>query len=184
MSIFLSFIAILIALFAWACLFKLIPDSLMAMFRHRLWRERDALAAEVRSGVYSNAAPAEKIMRDTEGFVELAPQLSPLHLAMMRASEVGISKPEGARIGLADLHPEERERLEARMGKISNLVADHILLETPSGWLTLICGVPVALVVVLFRRLGRDGYGGTLIGGLRRRFSEGASDLACREHLV
>jgi hypothetical protein len=184
MSVFLSFIAILVALFAWVCLFRLIPDSLMAMFRHRLWRQRDALAAEIRNGVYFNRAPAERIMRDIEGFIELAPQLSPMHIAMMRASEIGIAKPEsGLRNALAELHPEERSSLEGRMKKVSDLVGNHVLLETPSGWFTLMLA-PLALAVVLFRRLKQKGYGGTLVGGLRRRFSEGASDLACREHLV
>jgi hypothetical protein len=184
MSVLLTFVAILVALFAWFCLFKLIPDSLMAMFRHRLWRQRDGIAAEIRNGVYSDAAPAERIMRDIEGFIVLAPQLSPLHIGMMRASEIGISRPQGSRIGLADLRQEERESLEARMVKVSDLVADHAMLETPSGWLTLLFGAPFALVVVLTRRLQQKGYAGTLLGGLRRRFSEGASDLACREHPV
>lgn len=184
MSIFLSFIAVLIAVFAWVCLFKLIPDSLMAMFRFRLWRERDELAVEVHRGVFTDSEPAEQIMRDIEGFIELAPQLSPLHIGLMRVSEVGIAELETDHIRLGDLVPEERERLETRMRRVSQLVADHVLLETPSGWLTLLLGVPVAVLVILFRRLNHKGYAGTLVGGLRRRFSEGASELACREHLA
>jgi hypothetical protein len=184
MSIFLSLLAILIALFTWVCLFKLIPDSLMAMFRFRLWRQRDELAVEVHSGAFSEAEPAKQIMRDIEGFIGLAPQLSPLHIGLMRLSEVGMLESEHGHIDMRKLSAGERDKLEARMRKVSELVADHVLLETPSGWLTLLLGVPFSLLVILFRKLGDATYAGTLIGGLRRRSSEGAAELACREHLV
>jgi len=184
MSIALAVLAFSAVLFAWFCLFKVIPDSLMAMFRFRLGKQRDELAVEIHNGAFSNREPAEQVVQDIDGFIELAPQISPLHIGLMRVSEVGIPEPEGEHIRLGELLPEERERLEARMRKIQQLLADHALLETPSGWLTLLIAVPVALVVVLFRRLSDRAYAGTLVGGLRRRFSEGASELACREHLV
>ncbi|HWP32525.1 MAG TPA: hypothetical protein VNL97_02145 [Solirubrobacterales bacterium] len=189
MNVFLSLIAILIAVLSWICLFKVIPDSLLAMFRFRLRRERDELAVEVLSGFYSNPGPAEEVIRDVETFMEIAPQLSPLHILLMRFAEIGTNvRDEHPLPLLDDLAPHEREQLEKRMMRISDRVGDHVLLETPSGWITLILGLPVAIAVVLFKefrqRNGRNRFLATLIGGLRRRFSEGAGELACREHLV
>lgn len=184
MSVALAALAFAAVLFAWFCLFKVIPDALMAMFRFRLGRQRDELALEIHNDAFSDSEAAEQLVQDIEGFIELAPQISPLHIGLMRVSEIGVPEPEAEHIRLDELLPEDRQRLEARIRKIDQLLADHALLETPSGWITLLIAVPVALVVVAFRRLSDGAYAGTLVGGLRRRFSEGASELACREHLV
>jgi hypothetical protein len=185
MSVFLAVVAFAAVLFAWFCLFKVIPDSLMAMFRFRLWRERDAIAMEIFEDRYSDPEVAEEIAREVENFIDLAPQLSPLHIGLMRVSEIGMSEhEEDYWRKLNDLEPVEREALEDHMGKINELVANHVMLETPSGWLTLLLGLPIATAVVLFRKVSQKNYAGSLMGGLRRRFSDGSRELACREHLA
>ncbi len=174
-------------LFSWVCLFKIFPDSLLAMFRFRLWKERDELAREVRLGSYAESKPAEQVVGLIEDFIELAPQLSPLHIGLMRLSELGMREEHVGYIELKELLPDERSRLEARLRKVNDLVANHAMLETPSGWGILIVGlpfVPFAMIFLALRKLLKGGYGGSLLGWLRRLFSEGSRELACREHLV
>jgi len=184
MNVFLGFLAVSIVVAAWIILFKVIPDSLMAMFRFRLWKQRDDLAAELRESRFSEQAPAEKVIELVEAHIVLAAQLSPMHIALMRISELGMPEPTDGYIDLGALPSDERALLERRLERINQLVADHVLLETPSGWLTVVFGIPLAAVVVVFKRLKRNGYGGTLIGGLRRRLSDGSRELTCRERVV
>jgi hypothetical protein len=187
MTLLIAAALIAIMIFSWVCLFKIFPDSLLAMFRFRLWKERDELAREVRKGAYAESKPAEQVVELIGDFIDLAPQLSPLHIGLMRLSEVGMREEHMGIIDLKALSPEERNRLEARLEEVNDLVANHAMLETPSGWGIMILGlpfVPFAMIFLALQKLLKKGYGGSLLGWLRRLFSEGSRELACREHLA
>lgn len=181
MDALLTIAVIAVALFVWVCLFKVIPSALLSMFRYRLWRQRDALAEEIRTGKFEHRKQAEGVLERIECFIRLAGELSPLHIWLMRVSMAGVNVPEPKRLDFSPLAPSERELLEKHLAKLSDALTDHVLFETPSGWMTVIVGVPVGLFVIAVRRIfDRDHYNGNLADGARRRVSEGSFELANR----
>ncbi|HEU5253513.1 MAG TPA: hypothetical protein VFU16_09345 [Solirubrobacterales bacterium] len=187
MTVLLALALVGALIFFWVCLFKIFPDSLLAMFRFRLWRERDELAKEVRAEFYAQPEPAEQVVKLIEHYVELAPQLSPLHIVLMRLSELRMQDDHSGYIDLGELEPEERAQLESRMERVNDLLTNHAMLETPSGWGLLLIGlpfVPIAVVVVAIGKVLQKGYGSRFLRWLRRLFSEGSRELACREHFA
>ncbi|HEY8082849.1 MAG TPA: hypothetical protein VIE64_04745 [Solirubrobacterales bacterium] len=181
MDVLLTIAVTAVALFVWICLFKVIPSALLSMFRYRLWRQRDDLAAEIRRGTFEHRGAAEGVLERIECFIRLAPELSPLHIWLMRGSALGVDLPEPPQLDFDGLSPKERDLLAKHLEKLSDALTGHALFETPSGWITVLLGLPIGLAVIATRRaLNRDHYEGNLAEGARRRVSEGSFELAAR----
>lgn len=183
MTAIMTLAVIAVVFFVWACLFWILPSALMGMFRNRLWRQRDALMAEIRKGAFQNPEQARWVARHIECYIHLAPQLSPLHIGLMRLSMIGTDLEDPEEPDLNALLPAERGLLEKRLDRFSSTLVSHVLFETPSGWLTVFVGIPIGLCVLLVRRIKRDGHGGTLSDGAKRRVTEGSSELINRKRV-
>lgn len=169
-----------VSLFAWLTLFKIIPDCLLSMFRYRLWRQRDELAAEIRNGGYRNDQPARQLLLRIECYIRIAPQLSPLHIALMRLSMMGVEQEPW--LDLRGVTGSELRKLELRLHDLARTLGNHVLFETPTGWGVVLMASPLWALMWVYRRIGRDGTGTrrrSLESALRRA-SEAASELANR----
>lgn len=168
-------------LFAWICVFYILPSSLMSMFRYRLWEQRDELATEIRNGAFADPHPAECLLARIESFIRQAPHFSALNIGLMRVSAKPVDKASFVDdLHFDDLTTAEREILEKRLLEFYKTVTQHVLLETPSGWLTTMVALPIGVTVLISRRLRHD-PSGTLADGARRRVSQGSLELAQKE---
>jgi hypothetical protein len=167
-------------LFAWVCLFHIIPSCLMSMFRYRLWRQRDGLAGEIRNGKFANPEQAECLVDLIERFIRLAPQFSAFRIALARESAaISREEPPATDFDLSGLDESEREIFESYREDFFKTVFDHVFFETPSGWLavaSVLLFAPVILLLQLIRRDDHDQW--TLTDDARRRVSQGSVELA------
>lgn len=174
-----------VVLLAWVCIFKIIPDCMLSMFRYRLWRQRDDLAQDIRDGVFQHKEPALEVLGHIECFIRLAPQLSPLHILLMRLSMAGIETERASwKPDYRGLLEAEHHNLDQRLNRLERTIANHVLLETPTGWATVALGLfalPLALGIEILRDR-RAAEPKILIEEARRRASEGSSELAERRH--
>src|SRR4051794_24687215 len=129
MDVLLTIAVIAVALFVWICLFKVIPSALLSMFRYRLWRQRDELAAEIRAGEFEHRKQAEGVLARIECFIKLAAELSPLHIWLMRGSMVGVDVQEQERLDFSALAVDEHKVLERHLERLSSSLTDHVLFE-------------------------------------------------------
>jgi hypothetical protein len=157
MTVLTTFALIAVALFVWACLFKIIPNCLLSLFRYKLWRQRDELALEIRRDEYEHRESAEMVLEEIECFIEGAPQLSPLNIALLYFCARGVVVVPEDRLILRKLPTDERARLESTLDNFHRAVAKHVLFGTPSGWLTVFLAVPMIPVVLFFRALADEG---------------------------
>lgn len=180
MSLLLTIAVIAVSLFAWVCLLKIVPDCLLSMFRYRLWRQRDALAAEIRSGVFDNDHAARQLLFRIECYIRLAPQLSPLHIWLMRISMMGVESEPW--LDLSGLTDEEREFIEVRKRELERTLGNHVLFETPTGWGVVLMTFPIRILISLFRTRSKNGQGKRQRPSdeALRRASQASSELANR----
>lgn len=147
-------------LFAWFCLFHIIPSCLLSMFRYRLWRQRDELAAEIRNGSFEQTEAPEDLILLMERFIRFAPEFSAARVTLGRIVE-GLSDlpaPEPL-FDTTEMVPAEKEKLDAYMAEFNDSVGDHVLLETPSGWAVILLSIvllPILVPLALYRR-SKDG---------------------------
>ncbi len=69
MAALLTFDLVALALFAWFCLVKVVPDCNVSILRYRLWRVRDRLADQICLGVYENEAAATDVLHTIEACI-------------------------------------------------------------------------------------------------------------------
>lgn len=184
MSLVLTIALVSVTLFSWVCLFKIIPDCLLSMFRYRLWRQRDELADEIREGAFDHDEAAREILHRIECYIRLAPQLSPLHIGLMRLSLIGVEIKDKSWIpDLSALSEAEQKVLLGRLEQLAETIGNHVLLETPTGWATILFGLILLPFALIYERI-RDGHGefGKLVAEARQRASDGSSELAERRH--
>jgi hypothetical protein len=148
-------------LFAWVCIFHVIPNCLLSMFRYRLWRQRDELAAEIRNGSFDRVEAPEELVELMERFIQFAPEFSAVRVTLGRIIE-GLSDvpaPREPLLDMSEMVPAEKENLERYLAKFNGSVGDHVLLETPSGWGVVLMGIlllPILIPVALLQ-LRNDG---------------------------
>jgi hypothetical protein len=184
MTVLTTFALIAVAVFVWACLFKVIPNCLLSLFRYKLWRQRDQLAREIRCGEYEHRESAEMVLGEIECFIEGAAQLSPLNIGLLYLSARGIVVVPEDRLILQKLPADERARLESTLDDFHRAVAKHVLLGTPSGWLVTFLAVPVVPVVLFFRVLADEGKQlARLKADTRERVSQGSLALMSTGHV-
>jgi hypothetical protein len=147
--------------FAWVCIFHVIPNCLLSMFRYRLWRQRDELAADIRNGSFERTEAPEELVELMERFIQFAPEFSAARVTLGRIVE-GLSDvpaPREPLLDMTEMLPEEQEMLGRYMTKFNDSVGDHVLLETPSGWGVVLIGVlllPI-LIPIALHQLRKDG---------------------------
>lgn len=184
MTVLTTFALIAVAVFAWACLFKVIPNCLLSLFRYKLWRQRDQLAREIRCGEYEHRESAEMVLEEIECFIEGAAQLSPLNIGLLYLSARGVVVVPEDRLILQKLPADERARLESTLDDFHRTVAKHVLIGTPSGWLVTFLAVPAVPVVLFFRALADEGKQlARLKADTRERVSQGSLALMSTGHV-
>ena len=87
MTALLTIEVIGVALLAWGCVFKLVPDYALSHNRYKLWRLRDVLADEIRHGAFSDAGQPRAVLRVIERSIESLSDLSALNLVLFRATK-------------------------------------------------------------------------------------------------
>lgn len=135
-------------LFAWVCLFHVVPSNLTSMFRFRIWCQRDELSAAIRAGEFSDVDQAERLLALMESFVRLAPQFSAFRITLARFSALSIRAEQPKMFDISELPPEEQQRFRKRLEKFNDTVANHVLFETPSGWLVLAISLLLAPILI------------------------------------
>jgi hypothetical protein len=184
MTVLATLALIAVALFVWACLFKVIPNCLLSLFRYKLWRQRDELAQDIRRGEFEHRKSAEMVLEEIECFIEGAPQLSPFNIGLLYLSARGVVVVPEDRLVLRNLPTDERARLESTLDAFHRTVAKHVLFGTPSGWLVVLLAMPAVPVVLFFRALAHEGKQLTrLKADTRERVSQGSLALMSTEHV-
>jgi hypothetical protein len=164
-------------LFAWICVVHIIPGSLMCMFRQRLWHQRDELAAEIRAGRFNDSEPAECLIDLMERYIRFAPEFSAFRVTIARTAARFGDVPPPEPFSIETLLPAERLIMGTYMANFNETVADHVLFETPSGWLLILLSVLILPLMLLFEVLGGRGVRRPL-DDARRSASEGSMELA------
>ncbi len=162
-----------LALFAWACVFRLVPGYALSHHRYELWRLRDELADDIRRGAFSDQRQPRQILRLVERSIESLDDISTLNMLLFRVSLRGVrnwSPPWD----LAAADPADRAQLERQVECLENTLVKHALIGTPSGWLFIIVTLPVAIVVVTIemmvqRRVLPDQTAPTVVSDGRRQ---------------
>jgi hypothetical protein len=152
---------ILLALAAWAALFRVIPTCASSLFRYRLWRLRDQLVDDIRNEEFRDNAQPMELVCMIEAVIAGAQDLTAFKAWAAHATSRGLAIPDSLRLPHA--HPRDKDRLEKVLNELYAAMLSKALLGTPSGWLFSIVLVPVAIVVTLTSRLfTRDPHEGSL----------------------
>jgi hypothetical protein len=171
MSALLTFDLVAIALFVWFALAKIIPSCNVSMFRYRLWRLRDALADEIREGVFDDDTQPKLLLKVIEASIVIAPDIGVVKLLFVRWSARNLRPPEI--LDLESLSQQDGPRLMGRFYEFRALSVRHVAFGHPSGWVMTSLLIPLALVVTLAERVrrGKDDDQ-SVIGETRRRLRE------------
>lgn len=149
MQAFLTVIAVALAIFAWVCIVKIIPDCARSLFRYRLWRLRDELVDEIRAGTFENDEMPKVLAAVVEGTITVAPEATLARMLMAAWTCRSMQVPE--LFDFESLGRGDRRLLEKRFSEYRQIAVRHILLGAPSGWiLTALVGVLVVPVAALF----------------------------------
>ena len=144
MSTVLWLNVVALALFAWACVFKLVPGYALSHHRYELWRLRDQLADDIRHGAFRDQRQPRQVLRLMERSIENLDDMSTLNMLLFRLSARGV--PEWSPPwDLAAANPSDRKELERRIESLENVLVKHALLGTPSGWLSMFVMLPIAI---------------------------------------
>jgi hypothetical protein len=169
----MTFLVIAVVLFGWFCLFRIIPNCLVSLFRYRLWRKRDALYDEVRTGKFHGTKQAYELVRDMEAFIEGAAELSPVNIGLLWATHRHMPTPDEV-IDMKSMDARDRRRLTKHLIAFQKDIAKHVFLETPSGWILTLLASPLiglALLASAFQRMRnkRDDDNGDFTDNAQRR---------------
>lgn len=166
-------------LFAWACVFYVIPSCLMSIFRYRLWRQRDELAADIRNGTFAHDGVPDRLVELIESFIQFAPEFSAARILLARLVEAWSDVPASPRetLDMSEMLPTEQEHLEEYLTKFNDTVGNHLIFETPSGWLFLLVCLLLSPILVPLMLYLVERYDGTFHGP-RRIAAEESIDVA------
>jgi hypothetical protein len=156
MSALLTFDVVATALLAWCSLLWIIPSCNLSVFRYRLWQLRDRVADDIRQGAFDDDACAEEFLCFVEGAIRGAPDFGTVKLLIMLWATRGVPPPKP--FDLEALSPADKALTERHLDELQMLGARHAILGSPSGWILIAVGFPVALVASLIARIrkGRD----------------------------
>lgn len=155
MDALMTAIVIAVVLFGWFCLIWVIPNSLLSLFRYRLWRMRDGLYDEIRAGKFHGTKQAYVLVEDMECFIERAKELSPLNIALILLSHRRLEVPKGEIIDMSGMDARDKRRLTKHLENFQIAIIKHVFYETPSGWILTLPALPFIAYAKLSAALRR-----------------------------
>ncbi len=138
-AIYAYFILLACLLSATWGIFYSVPDSLVSLFRYKLWRIRDELVDAIRDGRVVDSAESGQLVSVIEETIQHAPQWTLLRL---------LFTPGIARVTRDVAKTTQTRQLDLQSYRV-RFAADvvlHLLYGSPSGWLI---GAPIALCIAL-----------------------------------
>jgi hypothetical protein len=144
-----------LALFAWACAFKIVPLCATNICRYRLWQIRDGLVDAIRADAFEDSQQPNRVVDVIEETTRSLSDLSAFNLLLFYLSSRSLSKGRLWRGAwkLDEMQPRDRERLKHHVDAFEQAVISHVFLGTPSGWLALAVVAPMALAEEFVKRL-------------------------------
>lgn len=143
-------------LWAWFCVFWLVPRNLRGMFRYRLWRLRDELADDIRSEEFERTDEPRRVLRAVECFIASADVLTPFRVGMILAlawPKRRMLEDGDQPLSLRGLSPDDKKRLGAYIKRFNTTVSHQIFVGSPSGWFLAIPAWLLAKVLRLIVRI-------------------------------
>lgn len=187
MNVLLTLAVIASLMFVYISFVHIVPNALMSIFRQRLWKLRDELAAEVRANKFQNEEPAECMIELIERFIRLAPEFSAARvgLAKLLTRMSHLPRPVPM-VSFEGLQGSEEQLLHSYGERFSATITKHILFETPSGWVFIAVSVVLAPILVPLRIwLERDREERPRLSeDVRERVTESAKELARSNRFV
>lgn len=175
MTVLLTIAMFASLLFAWICLFNILPALLTSMFQYRLARQRDDLALAILKGEFEVSEPAERMVAMMGGFIQIASDITVFRALIARAATAVSRPPISDEFDYGEATPEDRVDLERRFQAFSRTVSNHALFETPSGWAFVLIALVLALPLLALRAIRPSDL--TLKEELYEPISEGVRDL-------
>lgn len=148
MDALMTVVVIAVVLFGWFCLFRIIPNCLVSLFRYRIWRKRDALYDEIRAGKFHGTKQAYELVRDMEAFIEGARELSPLNIGLLLLAHRRLPIPDEV-IDMKSMDARDKRRLGKHLVAFQKEIVKHVFLETPSGWILTLLASPLIALALL-----------------------------------
>jgi hypothetical protein len=158
-----------LALFAWYCVVKVVPDCNVSIYRYRLWRVRDRLADQVRAGLYENESAPLELLHEIERFIANAHELGIVKLVLAKWAARGYDEEDLCVLDRTDLSPDDHHRLRLMFEEVNRITARHIALGAPSGWVITGLLIPVAVIASIVETFRRPQDHGSVLGHARDR---------------
>jgi hypothetical protein len=160
---------VVLALFAWFCVVKVVPDCNVSILRYRLWRVRDRLADQIRLSVYENEDAARGVLQVIEGCIAGSHELGIIKVVVARWAVRDDDSFRANPLDRPDLSDSDRHRLRGIIAEVESLGARHIAFGSPSGWVITCLLVPAAIIVSVYEKFRRPKDHGSVLGHARQR---------------
>lgn len=173
------------ALFAWFSLFWLVPSNLCAMFRYRLWRIRDELAEEIRSGSFDHDEEPERVVEAIECFIESAKDLTPMRIALMVAfarPPASVRRGGAAPLSLKGLSDADKQLLGRYIRSFNGIVTGQVFFGSPSGWLMSLIIFPLICALRFVDRTLKGTKASPVAYDVKRRTTEASLSALAASH--
>lgn len=157
MNVIVALALIGLAALAGRALLHTIPDSLVSLFRYRLWALRDTIVDEILGGLYQDRRAAVRVAREVELVIDYANELTMFKFFVFNRLARDPDLPRYEELTLDELSATDRERLARHLDELYSYVGHHAFLGSPSGWVSFIALFPYAAVVGLIRYLRNRG---------------------------
>jgi hypothetical protein len=131
----LAAILIALTLIAYFAIFVATPSALRTVFCYRLGALRDALVDDTRHGRYENTEQPLRLAHEIELAMAHVDDLSMFNLLSLRIAAHKVAPPPYQGVELDGLSDADRHLLLHHLNDYHRRIAQHALLETPSGWL-------------------------------------------------
>jgi hypothetical protein len=169
MNALLTIVIVALALFAWACVFTVVPGCALSRSRYRLWRLRDRLVDAILDDTFEDPVEPQRFLLFVERSITCLPEMSALDLALFMFSSRGIVLTSVLPWDLDRMKASDRAALEPMVWEVKLTVLKHLFTGTPSGWCCLVVLAPILLPVVLYARLGGKRDGKSLVKDMKAR---------------
>ncbi len=144
---------------------RYIPSVATSLFRHHLWRIRDQITMDVRSGALPVDAAVQGLRDEIDVRLRYARKLTAYRLLIVALIARGRVDAPRAAPSASSLRPDQVARLDAYSAKVGDLTTRHVIWGSPSGWLLL----PAYLLGLAFQKQKTPTWTGRVVRVDRRR---------------
>lgn len=142
---------------SFAALFYVVPYSGLSVYRHKLWRLRDAIHRDIRTGVIPPGQVADELLGGVEKTIRFAKEMSfanVLIFGVLRKDPANDERFEETQARIQALPERCRELVLKHQHDYAFITLRHSIFFTPSGWFAAIVLVPLLPIVFLVAYIG------------------------------